>query len=366
VGKTLPANDQLRVTDTVNYLQNTTLVAVAVRNNAAQLVQNYINAAFANPALPAYHQFSQTMSLGAHLLSDPNEHRRMTRVVFLLWQAMRHYDGGFTLPKQTIGAISQGTVRRLLTSYLYKACALYENLNGGNQGVTQALAAFQANPLQFLDDNKVFVSGSGFLDAGQAPQNVLASKLSYNPHHDRYEFSVRYPVTNGAAIVQVESVTAFHWTDQRYVPRPMGAPPLVLANTNFNQMTGIELSGVHPMVTTQFTGCAFSMAEHGGSMYCAHVSPAGVPNMAPNTDGPTLARRILASNGAFANAGGTQVRVYGRRVASPAIGKGYDLGAGGGGATTYMTIVAFPGGASYQIYAQTTVNSQIVKVKQIY
>jgi len=88
-------------------------------------------------------------------------------------------------------------------------------------------------------------------------------------------------------------------------------------------MTGIELSGNHIMVTTQFTGCAFCMAEHGGSLYCAHVSPAGVHGMTPNTDGLTLATRILGPGaGAFGNAGGVAVRVYGRGRGSAPIPAG--------------------------------------------
>jgi hypothetical protein len=177
---------------------------------------------------------------------------------------------------------------------------------------------------------------------------------------------VQNPAENGAANIQVESVTAFHWTDRRYVPRPLvpPPPPLVIGATNFNQLTGIQLSGAHPMVTTQFTGCAFCMAEHGGSLYCAHVSPAGVPNMAPNTDGPTLARRVIAT-GAFANAGGTAPRVYGRNVGSNPNPGGYDIG-DGGGIDTYMTIVGFPGGTSYQIYAQTTHTDAISDVRRIF
>jgi hypothetical protein len=119
------------------------------------------------------------------------------------------------------------------------------------------------------------------------------------------------------------------------------------------------------MVTTQFTGCAFCMAEDAGSMYCAHVSPAGVPNMAPNTDGPTLARRIMATNGAFANANNAVVRVFGRNAGSAPNAAGYDLGTGGG-ATDYMTIVGFPGGTSYQIFSQTTRAARIANVRQIF
>ena len=361
--------DQQRLTDTLTLLQNTTLVNAAVRANAHQLAQDYVNTI--NPALPAYNQLSQSLSLGFHLASDPNQLRRMARALFLLWKAMHHYDNAFTIPVLNIAQINMGTVQRTLTNYLCRACCVYEGINGGNVGASYVLTQlFQPHPLQFLGDNKVYVMGTAHLAPGQGGRNVLASNFLYNALHDRYDFTVHtaYGAGAGAATVQVESVTAFHWTDQRYVPRPAGGPLLVLNNTNFNQMTGIELSGVHMMVTTQFTGCAFSMAQHAGHMYCAHVSPAGVPGMAPNTDGNTLATRVMATNGAFANAGGTVVRVYGRGTGSPPNAAGYDIGAlgAGGGSTHYMTIVGFPGGVTYNIYSQTMRNALIVDTRQIY
>jgi hypothetical protein len=136
------------------------------------------------------------------------------------------------------------------------------------------------------------------------------------------------------------------------------SPPLTIATTAFANMTGIQLSGAHIMVTTQFTGCAFCMAEYLGHAYCAHVSPAGVANMAPNTDGNTLAQRIAATAGAFANAGGTAVQVFGRNFGSPTHPTGYDIGLGGG-SPTYMTILGVPGGTSYEIYSQTTIDNAI-------
>lgn len=357
--------DQQRLTDTLNLLQNTTLVSAGVRANAHQLAQDYVNTI--NPALPAYNQLSQSLSLGFHLRSDPNQLRGKTRALFLLWKAMNHYDNAFTIPFNNIAQINMGTVQRTLTNYLCRACCVYEQINGGNVGASYVLQVFQANPMQFLGDNKVYVMGSSHLDPGQVGRNILASSFLYNAYHNRYDLAVRTAAVAGAATVQVESVTAFHWTDQRYVPAGV-LRPLVLNNTNFNQMTGIELSGVHMMATTQFTGCAFCMAEHAAHMYCAHVSPAGIAGMAPNTDGNTLAIRVMATNGAFANAGGTVARVYGRNTGSPPNAGGYDIGpiGAGHGSTHYMTIVGFPGGATYNIYSQTIRNSQIVQTRQIF
>lgn len=360
----MPKNDAQRITDALNYLQNTVLVTAAERAEAHQLAQDFVNAALNNPASAAYQQFSTNLSLGAHILLDPSERRKMARSLFMLWSAMRHFDASFPMPYPDASQIPEGTVREALISYIRKARCMYEILHGGNAGANHVITqVMPANPLHFLWHNKVIVYGVSFLDPAQAPQNCLPCKFEYNAYKDRYEFTVRQAAGAGGVNIQVESVTAFHWTDQRYVPRPVPSPPLVIGNTNFGQMTGIELSGNHTMVTTQFTGCAFSMGEHNGHMYCAHVSPAGVPNMAPNTDGNTLAQRVMV-NGAFANAGGIAVRVYGRNVGSVPNARGYDIGIGGD-ANNYMTIIGFPGGASYHLFSQTTRNAAIKDARRI-
>jgi hypothetical protein len=355
-----------RVRDTLDYLRYTNIVTALERNPAWMLARDYVAAAFPNRHAPAYEQFSLTLSLGWYIGQDPNERRRMARALFLLWKAIHHYDVGFTLPVATVGQINQATAQRVLTHYIRKAGCVYDRVNGGHASADRALAEFQAHPRAFLADNKVFVAGSTFVDGAQAPDNVLACRFGYNPGRDRYEFGVRGVVGNGDSNIQVESVTAFHWTHQRCVPRPLipPPPPLNFATTDFGDMTAIRLGGGHTMVTTQFTGCSFCMAEYNGHMYCAHVAPAGVPHMAPDTNGPALAQRLM-ENGAFANAGHADVRVYGRTHGHAPNFEGYDVGAHPG-AHAYMTVVGFPGGTSYEIFAQTTMNNMISDARQIF
>ena len=62
-------DDQQRITDTLNFLEDTTLVPGAVRQK--ELASDYVNEAFPDPDSPAYQQFSQSLSLGFHLMSDP-------------------------------------------------------------------------------------------------------------------------------------------------------------------------------------------------------------------------------------------------------------------------------------------------------
>src|SRR5207302_4951420 len=103
------------------------------------------------------------------------------------------------------------------------------NISAGASHVLTTV--FQPNPLAFLADNKIFIAGSSRIDPLQAPQNVQDCNFGYNPDRDRYEFRVDDPVNPGMARIQVESVAARHWTDQRYVPRPIPSPPLAIATT---------------------------------------------------------------------------------------------------------------------------------------
>jgi hypothetical protein len=57
--------------------------------------------------------------------------------------------------------------------------------------------------------------------------------------------------------------------------------------------------------------------------------------------------------------------VYGRNRGHVPNPQGYDIG-GGGGNATYMTIVGFPGGATYEIFSQTTQNNAIADYRQIF
>ncbi|MFI5443946.1 hypothetical protein [Polaromonas sp. UC242_47] len=353
-----------RIGDAQACLQNTLVVSAPERAAADQLVQAFLTAAYPLGALSAgYPALSTSLSLGKHVFEDPR--RDMARALFLLWSAIKYFDANFNFPQSQIGQISLATVGLRLASYIHKACCVLDQVNGGHAGTDLALAALSNNPLAFLRMNKVLVRGSGAYNL-LAAQNIQACQFFYDPQYDRFVFAVAGGIFPAhARPIQVESVTAFHWTDPRYVPPLIPVAPHDIATTNFNNLTGIELSGAHIMVTTQFTGCAFSMAEHAGSMYCAHVSPAGVPNMAPNTTGNILAARIMAT-GQMQNAGGVAPRVFGRNIGSPPNGGGYNIG-GGGGNPTYMTVLGFPGGTSYEIYSQTTINHALVGLPvQIY
>jgi hypothetical protein len=352
-------NALVRITQTLNFIANTNAVPLATRTQAHAFAQAFITNRYPamHAAQPGYVAFSDRMSLGWHFFDDPNEYRKMCRAIYLLWSAMHDADNNFNMPVQNAGQIVQATAVSLLDNVARKARILHE-VPGNTTGLQQALADLQNNPLWFLRENKVFVVGSPYQPA-HGNRNIVGCNFRYNLARDRYEFWVRAPTANSLPI-QVESVYAQHWTESQ-----PGAP-YNIATANFGNLQAVELSGAHMMVTTQFTGCSFCMKEVGGIMYCAHVSPAS-PTNPTSTTGPLLAQRVIAT-GDFANAAGHgQFRVYGRDRGTAPFPNGYNIGAIGSasGSHTYMTIVGFHAGTSYEIYSQVTVGNRIAGAYQI-
>lgn len=347
MGLEMSKDSQKRITDTIQFIQNTNLVTLAER----QAVIMFIAAHLPAPNTPQYNALSNELSLGYHFGTDTNNGRNMVRALFLIWHCIFRANGAFQMPQANAKLINQATVQDRLISYIRKVRCM-QDVAGAQSILTHV---FPLNPLGFLGINKVIVLGVSAFNAATAPENIQDFFFGYDPSMDRYVF--QFAVMPKYFPTKVESVTAFHWTDPRHHPGVGG--PLNIANTAFTQLSGIRLSGANPIITTQFTGCAFCMAEYNGDMYCAHVSPAGVKDMAPNTQGDILAKRIMDhNNGQFSNAGGTNVTVFGRDKGHAPNPGGYSL-PGGGGNGNYMTIVGFPAGTSYQLYSQTTMNNQI-------
>jgi hypothetical protein len=125
---------------------------------------------------------------------------------------------------------------------------------------------------------------------------------------------------------------------------------------NFTGILGCELAGANFMVTTQFTGCAFSWTNHGGVIRASHVSPSGggVGNYLGG--GAALAQRVLAPGiGAHANAPGAAITVFGAGSGNAPVAAGNPF---------YPNVVVHPirwvtiigvnkGGAGWRLYSQT-------------
>jgi hypothetical protein len=285
---------------------------------------------------------------------------------------MKARDPQFLIPA-TVDAINSAMAPRLLRSALRKARILHEAQQSQPPAGLQDLITnfIPNNVMLFLNENKCMVFGSNQLPQNPSdPVNIRQFSMVYRPGEDRYELKVG--VHAGGHPFQADSVAANFWLEALPLA-DLGKVKFGLKNVtqvSFTHIPPIKLSGNHVMLTTQFTGCTFCMQQAGGSVYCAHLTPAGVPGEAPNTNGTDLSARVVAT-GRFRNLPGgvppSPLVVYGRNNGTPPHGGGYDLGVGPvDGKITWMTIMGFPHAGSYRIYAQTIRNREIRTVQQVF
>lgn len=370
-----PKDSTVRITDTLNFIQNSNVLTAGERNSAHALAQNFINNRYpaGNAGQQAYETFSGNMSLGWHLRGDPNSIRNMKRAAYLLFRAIEDTVGNNAAPGtygnyQNAAQISDGRAPGVFTGMVRRAALIQDAANGNNNAANRAQQDLLLNPLQFLRDYMVIVLGSPNRDLTQGDRNVLAFNFGFDSSNNRLVF--RVPAMPGAVILNVDSVTAMNWTS---VPGSYvnGNP----AGGNFSQIPAIELAS-NFMVTTQFTGCAFCMKHTNGNMYCAHVAPRrddGTQAHAPLLSGTQVAQRIFSNGGVAGNfsnaAGGGPLSIYGSAFSSSAPpgagnGGGYPNNLGGG--HSYMTIVGVLRAPNYEICAQVTQNSQITRAERIF
>jgi hypothetical protein len=356
----------VRINSVLGFIQNCNLLTANEILSAHQLASNFINARYpaGNAGQVAYDNFSNGMSLGAHIMSDPNNLRQMKRASYLLDRAIRDADPASPLGNLAIGQISNAAAQVTFENYLRKAANKRESATGATASAQAAMQHLFLHPLAFLQTNKLFVNGSAVRDLTQGDQNVLTFYFGYNAGRDRFQFDKA--VQPGYHAVQVDSVTAQWWTS---VPNSWVGGAANAHLGNFSQIAAIELASPI-MVTTQFTGCAFSMKAHGGHTYCAHLTPTRDPNDvnanhavngAPILSGTQLAQRVRINNGVngdFANAaGGNPLSIYGAAFSHNVPVPGYPNGLGGG--VSYMTIIGVLRAPGYEIYSQITQNNAI-------
>jgi hypothetical protein len=355
----------VRINSVLGFIQNCNLLTANERQSAHQLATNFIHNRYppGNAGQAGYDNFSNGMSLGFHISSDPNNLRQMKRATYMLDRAIRDAVPASTLGNLGVGQISDAAARVTFENYLRKAANVYQHGTGATTAAQAAMQALFNQPLAFLQTNKLIVNGSNVRDLTQGDQNVLPFHFGYSAGYDRFQFDVA--PNAGYVAVNVDSVTAQNWTS---VPNSWVAGNA--AGGDFSQIDAIELASQF-MVTTQFTGCAFCMKAHGGHTYCAHVAPRRdlpAAAAAPVLTGTQVATRIANNNGVngdFANAaGGNALSIYGAAFSSNVPVPGYPNGLGGGGG--YMTVIGVLRAPGYEIYSQITQNHAITSAQQIF
>lgn len=302
---------QTRVADTLTAITNSNNLNVNARNAIIAM----INARF--PRLTPqnrqdFDQLSHGMSVKANI---PNAaargntaERELRRAIFLIWKSIGQPLGDQQMTNAKAAAamtMGVGLLPAALSDAMYKAAVV--------ASPASALAAFNdlsTHPVRFISTHKIMIFGSiagrdKFTAPGASYQNFFTFHFCYNGERDRFEFNLFAPPAYGASypVVNAISVPALHWS----LVHNVGASP-----GDFTGLLGCELTGSSIMLTTQFTGCAFCLTNHGGMFRAAHISPAGDVNRQNYIGmGNALATRLVNQPAAMANAAGAPVMIFG-------------------------------------------------------
>jgi len=307
--------DQSRVNETLQMIQNAPDLTPVIRQQIVTLVNNRFPR-LTQQNRQTYHQLSSELSVKDNIAPGvprgSEAQREMRRAICLLWMTIGHEQGinlmaairqraqqGMTLQPNALGAA--------FSDVMLKAGVVAANVGG--QYVFQEL---ETHPARFLNQYRIIVLGltTGGDRLSTAPngnyQNVLNFHFQYDGADDRFALA---GTANGTQHYGADyafptaSIPAVHWSN---VPGVGAAPG------NFNGVLGCELTGATFALTTQFTGCAFSWTDHGGTIRASHISPAGGGPTSYPGGGNALARRLmLPAHGKMANAGNTALTVFG-------------------------------------------------------
>jgi hypothetical protein len=223
-------------------------------------------------------------------------------------------------------------------------------------GAQEVMGKLKTHPVPFLTRHRLQIIGSlaGHDRFASTPdntyQNVVRYHLQYTPGDpDQFLMSEKSETRNGAAHgFDTVCIPALHWTE---VPNVGGGPVY-----NFIGILGCEVAGADFMLTTTFTGCAFSWTDDRGVLRASHISPAGGGPKAYPGGGNALARKLMA-NGAMANAPGKRLTVFGAGAGNAPVATGDPYYPDPRTKEfRWMAIIGVRQGAAWQFYAQVAVD----------
>ena len=313
-----------------------------------------------------YRAFSNLMTMTDVGQPGNFDQRAMRRAIFLLWYAM-----GDQMEAAKAKMILTANVQTTFVTTMQKALCHADTAAGNAAGTKYVFKdVFRANPIQFLQRNKVFIAGVTLFNAATT-QNVLRFMMEFNAAFDRYDFN-HVPadaVVAGRYAFDTTSVPAVYWAD---VPGRTTDP----GTGSFATIRGTQMSGKY-MVTTQFTGCAFCLKNTGGGLFAAHVSPgykgAKRTTPTPGIDATLLAEQLCGTRppvagGDFGNAAAAAnpFRVFGKAHSNIPGQGGYDAQCTAGGGRNWMSLFGFHNNGAWEIYCQEIVNGDIHRVYQIW
>ena len=362
-------NAATRISDILLTIATTPHFPVMERTRVSMFATGWIKANYpaANARTATYKAFSDQMTMSDVRQAGSEKERAMRRAIFLLWRAM-----GEEMEAAKAKMILSADVQAAFVATMQKALC-YSDTAAGNAAGTKYVfkEVFRANPLQFLQRNKIMIYGVTNYNAATT-QNILTFMMEFVPYRDRYDFTnVAGPVVAGGRYsFDTTSVPGVYWAD---VPGRGNDPRA----GSFGSIRGTQFSGKY-MVTTQFTGCALCLKNTGGGLFGAHVSPAykGEHNEAvatPAIDGTVLAQQLCGTSpqvvgGDFANAppSNSPFRVFGKAHSNIPGRAGYDAGCAGGVGKNWMTVIGFNNNGAWELYAQEIVDGGINEAYRIW
>ena len=358
--------DQERITDTLTLIQNAPDLDLVIRQQICTWVSN-LYPRLTSAERQAYHSLSQSMSVTAHIAAGiakgDEQQRAKRRAIVLLWKAIGKVQSvSMVTDQQQVAAAMTMPITGLdaaLSDAIIKAAVVATP--GGAQAVMQDL---ELHPVRFLNKHRLLIKGTpaGGDRLSTAPtgnyQNVLTFYFQYTADRiDRFVMTTSKATSLGEArTFTTVSVPAVHWSQ---VPGIGVAVPY-----NFGGILGCEVTGANFMVTTQFTGCAFSWTNNGATLRASHISPSGGgPGTYPG-GGIALAQRLI-TNGAMANAPGTALSVFGSGAGNaPVVGTGnpfYPTPV-----TGWASIFGLTKGGGWRFYLQVVdINGNIQEARRI-
>ncbi len=323
-------SDQARVTETLAVIQTAPVAPIDAALDVSSVGRGLVCSWLANlyPRLlpsdqQAFHELSQSLSVKANIARNvakgDERQRAKRRAIFLLWKAIGKAQNAddYTSPRAAEAmTLPPASLDAAFGEVMLKAATV-----ATPAGAREVMQKLETHPVPFLSRHSLQIVGSlqGHDRFSSAPdntyRNVVRYHLQYQPGvPDQFVMSETIDARNGAAhAFDAVCVPALHWTE---VPNVGRGPPY-----NFTGILGCEVAGADFMLTTTFTGCAFSWTDHQGVLRASHISPAGGGTGTYPGGGKALAQELMA-RGAMANAPGQRLTVLGAGAGNAPVATG--------------------------------------------
>ena len=212
--------------------------------------------------------------------------------------------------------------------------AARDKVGSSPNSVNPLIAKLEGNPLEFLEENVVTISGKKV--SSDFPYGVYMSKggLYINP---------------------------FDWDPNHIKIQGINVPAVLYASVKDSPGAIIgtrsdDFADAAIMFTTQFTGCTYCFSVNGGSIVAAHIDPGGGVGRTSEFDGITVSK-AMREDGGFANGNGGEFKAYGR-IDGNGFGYPADI--------DQMTIVAARAhDDNWHVYSQIVFGGKVISAQKI-